>query len=1117
MNLSAASIRYRTIVLTASVLLTCWGVFSYYTMPRREDPEYTVRTCAVITSWPGAPAEKVEELLTYPLEEAINSIEEVEHVRSTSTNGLSEIYVDALETVTPDGIDNVWDKVRARVGRVAMPEPGITPIVNDEYGDTSVLVACVYQTPLPGEDEIREENRYTLRELDLFSEQLRDSLRLLPEVAKAEQFGVVEEAVYLETDMATWSQLGLTIDQLQQLLEVRNIVAPGGEIETAVGRFSVKPGGEFDAVDEINSVIVNTGTDADAGRPIYLRDLGLTIRRGYEDPPRRICRFGDGNGSTPCVVVALTLRSGYSIVELCNKAKERIAQLQNVDRSLPDDIAITYVSDQSQNVNKKINDVVSNVIGAIVIVVIIVFLFVGFRSAAVMATNIPIVVLVTIAIIPLFGVQLEQISLASLIIALGLLTDNSVQITYQSRTNQLLGMKPTEATVFGANQLAIPMMMGMLTTVAAFLPMLIGLVGTKREYVYSLPVTLTVTLVTSWVLALTFCVLLASAIIRAPSDPDAPSAPLPWLAAWIGKLFRGGKQPDPSAPKSDPIGKTIGVVVNAAIKMKFFTLGGSLALFVLAMSLPISSEFFPKDVRDQFVIQVWLPETSTISQTDEAAQKVEAILQALSPTTDAEGQPAHRVLATRTLVGGGGSRWYLSWDPEGSKSNYAEILVRTTDPNYTPFLATRVREVAERGDAELGIDPIAGARVVPRELYLGPTADPVALRVMGLGFAEMSTLRATGEKVKDLIRSQPGTWDISDSWGVPGFQVQVELNEDRANLAGVTNAQVARTLNAYFSGQRLTTFREGDHLVPIYLRLAPEERGSLEGVRAAYVEGVHSKIPLDSIATVESQWVPSRIERRDMNRVIEVLSQVEPGVMGNDVVNAILESEEYKQLEANLPPGYWIEVAGSLEESQEGSAQLATCLSISMLLIVLVLVIQYNGWMKTTLVLMTLPLALVGAMPGLYFTGNPLGFMPQLGILSLFGIVVNAAIIYIEFADILITEKAKASDGTGPIAGMSKQDFRDCLIAAVKMRFMPIFLTTSTMIGGLLPLALGGGPLWEGMSWCMIYGLIIATALTLLVVPAGYALFVETFRFQPIPKPVRPGDENSPDQPLPPV
>ncbi len=199
---------------------------------------------------------------------------------------------------------------------------------------------------------------------------------------------MIEEAVYVETDLATWSQLDLTIDQLQQLLESRNIVAPGGEIETDIGRYSVKPGGEFNALDEVNSVIVNTGSDSDSGRPIYLRDLGLTIRRGYEDPPSRICRYGDAHTSEPCVIVALQMKSGSSIIDLCDHAKARIDQMLQVDRSLPDDIAISYVSDQSENVAKKISDVVSNVVGAIAIVVVVVYLVVGLRSAAVMAANI---------------------------------------------------------------------------------------------------------------------------------------------------------------------------------------------------------------------------------------------------------------------------------------------------------------------------------------------------------------------------------------------------------------------------------------------------------------------------------------------------------------------------------------------------------------------------------------------------------------------------------------------------------------------------------------------------------------------------------------------------------
>jgi len=742
--------------------------------------------------------------------------------------------------------------------------------------------------------------------------------------------------------------------------------------------------------------------------------------------------------------------------------------------------------------------VASNVIGAIVIVVIVVYLVVGFRSAVVMAANIPIVVLGAVALVTLFDVELEQISLASIIIALGLLVDNAVQVCDQSRTNQIAGMSPLEATIKGSSQVSSPMLMGTATTIAAFAPMLVGLIGSKKEYVYSLPVTLSVTLAISWILAMTFCTILAATFIRAPKDPTKPSAPLPWLMAKLQGLLSGGKAANESDDGGDLIDNMFRGAVRAAINAKFLTVGIAIALLMGTFMLPISSEFFPKDVRDQFAIEVRLPENASIEETNLVAQQVEEILRRLSPATDQEGNAIDRLRAMRTMVGGGGSRWYLGWDPEPRKPNYAEILVRTTNGLYTPEIAKRVREIAENGDKQLGLKPIVGARIIPIELYLGPSADPVEIRVFGPGFADKVALRKYADRVKQMVRDNPGTWDVNDSWGVPGYQLRVDVDEDRANLAGVTNASIARTLNAYFSGHRLTTFREGDHLVPVYLRLQQNQRGSLEGLDGAFVEGLSGKLPLDSIATVKPRWDTSTIVRRDLNRMIEVRSQVEAGVRGNDVVMQILASDEMKQLKKELPAGFRIEPGGALEDSMEGKEQLGYSLSLSLLSIIMLLVIQYNGIAKPIIILSTLPLALIGALPGLYFTGNPLGFMPQLGILALFGIVLNTGIIFIEFADILIKEAAEKSDGAGPICGLSRDEFRSCLVNAAKQRLLPIFLTTATTIGGLLPLALSGGPLWEGMAWCMIFGLMVATVLTLLVVPALYALFVETFGVQPV-------------------
>ncbi|MHC5051908.1 MAG: efflux RND transporter permease subunit, partial [Planctomycetota bacterium] len=325
------------------------------------------------------------------------------------------------------------------------------------------------------------------------------------------------------------------------------------------------------------------------------------------------------------------------------------------------------------------------------------------------------------------------------------------------------------------------------------------------------------------------------------------------------------------------------------------------------------------------------------------------------------------------------------------------------------------------------------------------------------------------------------------------------VDEDSANLAGVTNASLARTLNAYLSGHYITTFREGDNQVPVFLRLPPEQRRASGELRGAYVEGVHGKVPLDAVATEVAKWDSARIDRRFLQRMIEARARNHPGYRANDIVLDTVESDEFKQWEDELPPGYWWEIGGELFESKQAAGELQISITISLLAIILLLIIQYNGIVKPIIILTTLPLALIGALLGLYLTDNPLGFMPQLGLLSLFGIVVNTAIIFLEFADNLIEEKIKQSDGSGPIQGLTRAEFRECLVEAGKVRLLPIAMTTATTIGGLLPLALAGGPLWEGMAWLMIFGLLVATVLTLIVVPALYAIFVETFRRKPLP------------------
>ncbi|QDV45084.1 Antibiotic efflux pump membrane transporter ArpB [Stieleria neptunia] len=1088
-----------TITITLVLLCVTWGGVSFFTMPRREDPEFTLKIAIVTTRWHGASAEQIEKLVTDPLEDAIDGLEEVRLIRSTSSSEQSVIFVELEDSVPGARVDDAWDRVRARIRNVPMPEESISPFLFDEFSDTSVLLYAVHQRPLDGDSVIDPQYAYSPRQLDLYSERIRDALRLLPGVSQVGRFGVQEEAIYLETDEGNWSTLELTTSQIESLAESQNIVAPGGKIDAKDGRFFVKPAGDVSAVAAFDSLVVGVvaaGEGAgDAGfNQVPLKNMGLNVRRGYIDPPQRICRYGTPEFETDAIILAVSMKSGANIIDICDRSKGSVAQLQRTG-VLPPDLAVSIISDQSDSVKQRIREVGVNIVQAILVVVVLVYLVVGFRTAAVMAANIPFVVISSLAIITLFDVQLEQMSLASMIISLGLLVDNAVQICDQSRTNQIAGMSPREASVEGAKMLGPSMLSGTGTTIAAFIPMLIAMDGANREFIYSLPITLSVMLAVSWVLAMTFCVILAAWFIRPPKDTSRPTAPLPWLMARLGALdrqLRGKKRATTPLQQQASRGGFYQLYAGAlswSLRHRFVTISASVGMFLLATRLPVSSEFFPLTQRDQFAVEIHLPESSSIEQTNRVARQVEEMIRALSHHVDAEGQSHERLLNMRTIVGGGGSRWYLAWEPESLKPNYAEILIHTTDGKFTHDFAEQLRVAARQGIETLGLSPVAGARVVPVELALGPPADPVVLRVMGNGLADASELRRVANRVKSIVDAEPDTWDVNDSWGVPSQQLFVDVDSDRASLSGVRNAEVAATLDAYYSGKLLTMYREGDRQIPVYFRLNPESRQSPAAIKDAHIESRVGKISLAAIASVKPQWRLESIDRRNGNRTIEVRSRVNFGASGNDITNRVFSSAAMEELRAELPPGFRIEIGGALEESMKAQWKMFRSFGMSFIAIILLLIFQFNSLARTAIIIVTLPLALVGALFGLWVTGNAFGFMPQLGVLALFGIVLNSAILFVEFADIVMKGRRSGTDQP-----LTRSEHFAAIVDAARQRLMPIFLTTATTVGGLVPLALAGGPLWTGLAWLLIFGLSFATALTLFVIPVLYSFLSPTSR-----------------------
>ncbi|MGI9304309.1 MAG: efflux RND transporter permease subunit [Gammaproteobacteria bacterium] len=1154
MNLPKFALEHKPIVFGFALLLFAWGLSVFLDAPRREDPEFIIREAMVITDWPGATAQQVEELVTDKVEKAAANIKQVRRVQSWSNVGRSVVQVTAIDAVTD--IQSLWTKVRAEMDLLVpeLPQGALPPAVDDNFGDTAALILALYQDP-----ESAEKRRYTPRELETFAKRLRDGLMELrpaekgPDghtvpittepayVARLDLFGVQREVIYLETDAGVWSQLQLSSAELEELLNQRNLIAPAGVFNTSEYRINTRLSGNFDATREIEQVVVDrvaagsespgrqtlsefvrdlqAGENANPGQPpsfevpVHLRDVRIQVSRGYADPPDSLVRFGDTEGSADAIVLSFTMKPGQNITAFGDSVDRLLATAN--ETFLPPDIRIEKVSDPPLFVQQKINDVVSNLVQAIGLVLLILGMLAGLRVALVTAASIPLIMLSSMALMRLWDIQIEQISLAALIVALGLLVDNAI-VTCENTTRFLnQGLARKQAVIEGCNQVGGSLLWSSLTTIGVFIPMVFVLPGDLGEYVFSLPVVVTLTLLVSWLCAMTMTPILNSYLL-APSDGRLPIVA---LFSWVWGKLGGGRKGD-AAPTDHPSnndsqgGGWFTSVCRFAIAARIPVIGVAFALLAAALMLPVKASFFPFSDRNQFVVDIWLPETAPIYRTDEITKQVETLVRRLSgvtwkngewvPVTDAEGQSVERLNNVAAYVGTGGPRFYVGLNPGPSSPNYANIVVNAVNrDNVAPYV-TDIRRAAWAGIGEPGSDdyvpPLTGARIVPKKLVMGtPVSSPIEYRLTGPRLANEKVLRHYGEQIKDALRDSGLVWDVHDSWGARGLQFDVKLKPDQANIAGVTNETVADTLNAYYSGQYLTTFREGDRQIPVVLRLPPEQRRSLESVQSAYVEGYTGKVPLDSVADFDLTRVPVQITRYQRERSLRIQARPEPGMLAREILAQL--KPRIDAIEVQLPAGYRIVNGGIEEEAVRGERANSVALGVGIMLVLFCLLLQYNSAVKPMLIVLTVPLSVIGAMLGLYLRGVPLGFMETLGFLALFGTVLNAAILLIDFAEQLIKEKLAKGEGVAApgersYCGLTREAFRSCLAEAGQARMLPIFMTTATTVAGLMSLMFGGGPLFMGLATAFASGLIVGSAITLLVLPALMALFVENFRYQ---------------------
>lgn len=1083
MRLPSYALGNRVVICVAVAMLCVWGLLSFQASPRRETPEFTIRVCVITTSWPGATVETIEQLVSEPLEQAVSSIDEVDKIETTVTPGLSVIKVQIEDQVASSKIANLWDEIRAEVARVRLPtNEGCSPaVVNSNYGDTAIWMLALYQ-----DQGQPPEHHYSSRQLEVFADQLRDQVKLLPDVADAQLHGVQEEVIYLEADSRAWSKLQLTTDELAMRISQRNIVSSGGTMDLPIGRVNLKPSGNYSAVDQINRLVVARD---DAGSPVYLEDLGIRARRAYAEPASELDRYTKVAGSrvdgAECVLLAISMKAGRNVVQLGEQLRETVDRAHR--SMLPADVKTSLIIDTPRKVGTTISDFVINLLQSVGLVLLVAVLLIGVRIALIMAAAIPVVMLGSFAFMRLVGVQLEQMSIAALIISLGMLVDNVIEVA--DNTLRLLheGVSRRKAALQGAAQIGFPILIATLTTIAAFVPMVIALEGAGKEYVFSIPAVVTIALSLSWVLAMTLTTVLCYWFLR----HSAGQAPLAWMSSRIGGLLKKRKK---GAVATDAVAPT-GLyqrLARKAVDFKLVTVALALGGFVFAIFLlatgRIGSQFFPASVQDKLMVEVYLPDGATIEQTSAKCREVEQLILAISRS---DGQ--ERVRDVLTMVGNGGPRFELGFDPADPASSYAALLVHTTDPLFVEPL---IEEIRLRSLGE-----VAGARIRPSKFGMGPpVTNPIGVRIVGPGFADIQKMREIADHALSVFRESSRTWDVTQNWGNLGLELQVAVDESKATTAGVSSANVASSLDAYYSGKFLTTFREGDHQVPLYFRWHPEERQDLDAVALSPIEGARGKVPLEAIATTELGFVPAKITRRDINRIIEVTARPTAGHLANVVLLEDIwpKMEDYR---ATLPEGFDIQIAGELEETASAQGQMGLSFQITLALLILLLIIQYNSLSKAFLILVTIPLATTGSFVGMWLFGLPMGFMEMLGLLALVGIVLNAAIVYVEFAEMQI--KSRLSDGRDlapsdqrSYSGLTRSAFRECLAEAGQLRLLPIALTTLTTAGGLLPLAMSGGPLFEGMATAIIAGLLVGSVLTLFVLPALVALFVEWFRIR---------------------
>ena len=889
-------------------------------------------------------------------------------------------------------------------------------------------------------------DKYSYRQLDEFTDLIQKSVQTLPAASKVERSGVLAQRIYLDYSQQRLAAYGVHASVLPQLFSTRNTQFPGGILEAGSKNITIDPSGEFTTEHDIGEMTV---PGAPGVLPPHVRDV-VDISRDYESPARFKNYYSskgpDGQWRrSRAITVAIQMRQGEQIRDF-GKDIDRV--LESLRAQLPADLIVARTSDQPKQVTEIIDVFMSSLYEAVVLVVVVALIgFWEWRSALLMALSIPITLAMTAGIMWAVGLDLQQISIGSLIIALGLLVDDPVVANDAIKRELAAGRPRLVAAWLGPTKLGRAILFATITNIAAYLPLLL-LSGDLGRFIYAIPVTLAASLVASRVVSMTFVPMLGYYLLRPERKPGEAAAGHTGFAA----RYAGA--------------------VRWALRYRWLSLTATgLAIGIgFASTSKIKSDFFPRDLSYLSYVDVWLPTDAPLSATNRLAEQTERIIQRVAEAygkdhPGEDGKPREILTSVTSFVGGGAPRFWFSVAPEVQQLNYAQVLVQVNDKHDTNPLLPLVQHAVS--------SEIAGARVDVRELEMGkPVGIPVSVRISGSDVAE---LRRLGEEAKAIFRAVPIAMGVRDDWGEESFTVKLKVDQERANDAGVSNLDVAIASASAMNGLPLTTLREGDQEIPVVLRLRLEDRAFVTDVQSLKVTSVTGggAAMLRQVSDVEYGTETEKLRRRDQFRTVTVAAFPVPGALASEVMNA--SRPALVKLASSLPPGYKLVIGGAEEEQNKGFGEMSVIMATSVFLIFIALVIQFNHAFKPVIVFMTIPFGVVGALVALAVMGRPFGFIAFLGVASLIGVIVSHVIVLFDFIE------EKHAEGA---------PLEEALVDAGIHRLRPVLVTVGATVFALFPLALHGGPFWEPLCYAQIGGLTFATIGTLWLVPVLYAISV---------------------------